>query len=147
MIKSFTNKIKTFVFSDSPRDNHVTQSRKRKRDSDERGNLHDDVLITVVKKLRKAEFSTETLNFIDFNTLIVNTYQKISDWFKKKRAEEGFQWGLGNRATKRGHLRRPSPTHLYVTGSPLKEEMDGGTASSEWEICLSLYIKRANQIC
>lgn len=36
MIKSFTNKIKTFVFSDSSRDNHVTQSRKRKRDSDER---------------------------------------------------------------------------------------------------------------
>lgn len=87
---------------------------------------------------------------IDFNTLIVNTYQKIADWFQKKRPWSEhyfFQWGLGNRSTKRGHLHRPSPSHPYVTGSPLRGEKDGGTASSEWEICLFLYIKHANQIC
>nr|XP_022308808.1 sentrin-specific protease 1-like [Crassostrea virginica] len=84
MIKSFTNKIKTFVFSDSSRDNHVTQSRKRKRDSDEREDLDDDVLITAVKKPRKTESQAETLNY--FNTLIVNPYQKMAEWFQKKRA-------------------------------------------------------------
>ena len=61
--------------------------------------------------------------------------------------QEGLQWGLGNGATKRGHLHRPSPTRLNVTGSPLRGEKDGGTASSEWEICLFLYIKLAYQIC
>lgn len=85
MIKSFTNKIKTFVFNDSSRDNHVTQSRKRKRDQSEGDeHLDDDVVVTSVKKARKLEPQTATLNY--FNTLIVNPYQKMAEWFQKKRA-------------------------------------------------------------
>ncbi|XP_062581299.1 sentrin-specific protease 1-like [Saccostrea cucullata] len=87
MIKSFTNKIKTLVFSDCSCDSNVTSNRKRKRsisEGVEPDEDDDDVIVTSVKRARKFGPQTSTLNYL--NTLIANPYQKMADWFSRKKA-------------------------------------------------------------
>ncbi|XP_056007512.1 sentrin-specific protease 1-like isoform X3 [Ostrea edulis] len=81
MIKSFTSKIKTFVFSDRSGDNNVTEGRKRKRDISE--GEEEDVIVTSVKRARKVGPHTSALNY--FNTLIVNPYQKMAEWMQRRK--------------------------------------------------------------